>query len=93
LRITESTVGKQIYLRNERGRGTYSHLLCSLVAHLLVGMCTKKTEPFDPAFSFLLIKYDLFLKELLPPISHQSNQTRAKKERGRGFGDRLGSST
>jgi hypothetical protein len=56
-------------------------------------MCTKKAKPFDPAFSLLLIKYGLFLKELLPPISHQSNPTRAKKEHGSGFGDRLGFST
>jgi hypothetical protein len=39
---------------------------------------TKKAEPFDPAFSFFVIEYDLFLKEVLPPVHYQFNQTGAQ---------------
>ena len=46
----------------------------------------KKAESSNPAFSLLSLVQDLFLKELLPPISYETNQPRTQKEHGGGFG-------
>ena len=60
-------------------------MICELT--ITEGNKQKRQSLNDPAFSLLKSNIDLLLKELLPPISCESNQPRTKKKHGGGFRD------